>query len=222
MTIADPTAGCNRFALRRNLPVPLGSESARYIISPLAFAGVDSPCSRSLAMMSLFRCCAVAAALAISLPVASAQDLVKPGPEHEVFTKLAGDWTLTMKAGGMDSKGTVTYKSELGGLILTGSLEGEMFGSKFTGKSLDSYDGAKKKYSSIWVDSMSGVPMSMEGTYDKEKKTLTLAGEGPGMDGKPTKYKSVTVIKDADTIDFSMFTGDGKEPAFTIVYKRKK
>ena len=85
-------------------------------------------------MMSLFRCCAVAAALAISLPVASAQDLVKPGPEHEVFTKLAGDWTLTMKAGGMDSKGTVTYKSELGGLILTGSLEGEMFGSKFTGK----------------------------------------------------------------------------------------
>ena len=42
------------------------------------------------------------------------------------------------------------------------------------------------------------------------------------MDGKPTKYKSVSVMPDDDTINFSMYIGDGTEPAFTIVYKRKK
>ena len=47
-------------------------------------------------------------------------------------------------------------------------------------------------------------------------------GDGPGMDGKPTKYKSVSHMPDDDTIHFSMYMGDGKDPAFTIVYKRKK
>jgi hypothetical protein len=69
---------------------------------------------------------------------------------------------------------------------------------------------------------MTASPMVMEGTYDKEKKTLTLTGEGPGMDGKPTKQKSVSEMPDDNTINFSMYMGDTKEPAFTIVYKRKK
>jgi hypothetical protein len=93
---------------------------------------------------------------------------------------------------------------------------------KFSGRGLDTYDPAKKKFVAVWVDSMSTSPMVMEGTYDKEKKTLTLSGEGPGMDGKPTKYKSVSVMPDDDTINFSMYVADGPQPAFTITYKRKK
>jgi hypothetical protein len=111
---------------------------------------------------------------------------------------------------------------DLGGLWLTGALETELFGSKFQGRSTETYDPNKKKYVSVWIDSMGTSPMLMEGTYDKDKKTLTMIGEGPGMDGKPTKYKSVSAMPDNDTIDFSMYMGDGKDPAFTIVYKRKK
>lgn len=105
---------------------------------------------------------------------------------------------------------------------LVSSLEGEIFGTKFYGKGLDSYDANKKKYVSAWFDSMSASPMIMEGTLDKEKKTLTLAGEGPGSDGKPTKYKSISVMPDDDTIEFSMYMGETKDPSFTISYKRKK
>ena len=65
-------------------------------------------------------------------------------------------------------------------------------------------------------------PMILEGTFDKAKKTLTMSGDGPGMDGKPTKYKSVSEMPDDSTINFSMYIGDGKDPAFTIVYKKKK
>ena len=164
--------------------------------------------------------CAVVAVVLLTSTV-SAQP-PKPGPEHEVLKKLEGDWDLVMKVAGSESKGSVKYKMELGGLWLGAALECDLFGEKFQGKSLSTYDANKKKYVEIWVDSMSTQPMTLEGTYDKDKKTLTMAGEGPGMDGKPTKYKSVSTYTDDNTINFSMYMGDGKEPAFTLVYTRKK
>jgi Protein of unknown function (DUF1579) len=164
---------------------------------------------------------AVALAALLTGP-AIAQEFPKPGPEHELLKKQVGTWTSTMKFGDMESKGTVIYKMELGGLWLVGSLEAELLGQKFTGKSLDTYDPVKKKYVGIWVDSMSASPVIMEGTYDKEKQEQTMVGEGPGMDGKPTKYKSITKFQDADTVVMTMYMGDGKDPGFTVTYKRKK
>jgi hypothetical protein len=165
------------------------------------------------------------AILAIVLaPVAGtqAQQPPKPGPEHELLKKLVGNWDTTLKAGGMEFKGTMTYKMELGGLWLVGSLESDLGGQKFYGKGLDTYDAGKKKYVSVWFDSMGTTPLMMEGTYDKDKKTLTMAGKGPGMDGKPTTWRSVSRMPDNDTILQSMYVGDGKEPMFTVAYKRKK
>lgn len=151
-----------------------------------------------------------------------AQEGVKPGPEHEWLKKLEGTWDATMKFGGMESKGTCTYKMELGGLWLCSTMESELFGQKFTGKGMDTYDPAKKKYYAIWVDSMGTAPVLMEGDYDKDKKTLTMSGTGPGMDGAATKYKSVSEYPDDDTVNFAMYVGDTQEPSFTVVYKRKK
>ena len=164
--------------------------------------------------------CAVVLSLAL---FAQAQPPApKPGPEHDVLKKMEGNWDLTMKCNGTESKGTVAYKMDLGGLWLCGALDCELFGTKFTGKSLDSYDAAKKKYVGVWADSMSTSPMVLEGTFDAATKTLTMTGDGAGPDGKPTKHKAVSVMPDDDTINFSMFMGDAKEPMFTIVYKRKK
>jgi hypothetical protein len=87
---------------------------------------------------------------------------------------------------------------------------------------MDSYDPGRKKFVSVWVDNMSTSPMVMEGTYDPAKKALTMTGEGPGADGKPTRYRSVTETPDENTQVFHMYMGDAKEPAFTIVYKRRK
>jgi hypothetical protein len=165
--------------------------------------------------------CAVALAV-LAAPAAQAQDFPKPGPEHEVLKKWEGIWDLTVRYAGTESKGIVTYKMDLGGLWLVGSLETEFGGMKFSGRSMDTYDPVKKKYVGVWVDSMSTNPMLMEGTYDKAKNTMTMIGEGPGMDGKPTKFKSVSVMTDDNTIEFGMFMGDAKDPAFTITYKRRK
>lgn len=167
-------------------------------------------------------CAALVIAGLLMAPSTKAQEPPKPGPEHALLKKHEGTWDTVMKMAGMESKGTAVYKMELGGLWLMSTFEGDFGGMKFTGKGLDSYDPAKKKFVGIWVDSMSTSPLVMEGTYDKEKKTLTMSGDGPGMDGKPTKYKAVSEMKDDDNIHFAMYMGDEKEPAFTIHYKRKK
>jgi hypothetical protein len=65
----------------------------------------------------------------------------------------------------------------------------------------------------------------MEGNLDKDKKVMTMTGEGPWQQGTTAKYKSVTEFKDADTMNFSlvMVDKDGKEqPLAKITYKRKK
>lgn len=152
---------------------------------------------------------------------ANAQEPAKPGPEHEVLKKMVGTWEATMKFGGMESKGTAVYKMDLGGLWLTSTFEGDFGGAKFSGRGLDGFDPIKKKYVGVWADSMSASMMVMEGSFDKEKKTMTMTGDGPGMDGKLAKFKGVTEMKDDDNFTLSMYVGDGKDPAFVINYKRK-
>jgi hypothetical protein len=96
---------------------------------------------------------------------------------------------------------------------------------KFTGRGLDGYDPARKKYVGVWVDSMSPAPLVSEGTFDAAGKVLTMTGEGFGQDGKPNKYRMVTEYKDKDHFVFTMnvANADGKEaPAFTITYTRRK
>lgn len=154
-----------------------------------------------------------------------AQAPPQPGAEHQNLKQLEGTWDAVIKAGPNESKGVVTYKMDLGGLWLVSDFQGAFEGQKFTGRGLDSYDAIKKKYVSVWVDSMSTLPVVSEGNFDKDGKVLTMVGEGPGPDGKPMKYKMTTEHKDKDTLLWTMFGAgpDGKDAEmFSITYKRRK
>ena len=164
----------------------------------------------------------VAMTAVLAAPAFAQPEAPKPGPEHEMLKKKEGTWTTVMKANGAEFKGSVTFKMELGGLWLVGSLETDLGGQKFYGKSLDTYDAKSKKFVGVWADSMGTRPMNMEGTYDEAKKALTSTADAPGPDGKPAKWKSVTTTKDDDNFEMQMFVGDGKEPMFTVTYTRKK
>ncbi len=166
-------------------------------------------------------------ALVLLLPGARlmAQGPVTPGPEHEGLKRLAGEWVATIKGDGGDSKGVMIAKMECGGLWLATEFRGDFGGMPFHGRGLDGYDPATKKYVSVWVDSMSTKPLMFEGTMDKAKKTLTLTAEGPGMDGKPAKFKSVTHYVDDDHQVFAMYMvgSDGAEQKVAAIeYVRKK
>jgi hypothetical protein len=149
----------------------------------------------------------------------------KPGPEFDILKKLEGTWDATMEVPGMPAANcTATYKMECGGLWLVSNFEGKFAGQPFQGKGLDSYNADKKKYVSVWVDSMLTTPYILEGTWDVEKKTLTMNGEMPEPGGKTVKSKTVSEWKDDDNFVFTMYAPnkEGKETAmFKITYKRK-
>src|SRR5260370_1466014 len=114
-----------------------------------------------------------------------AQQPVKPGPEHEALRKMEGTWDAVVNLGGMESKGTMTYKMELGGLWLTSHFEGGFGDQKFEGWGLDSYDAAKKKYVVVWADSISTWHLGSEGQYNKNVNRLTITGLVPCVDRTP-------------------------------------
>lgn len=161
---------------------------------------------------------------------AFAQEPAKPGPEHDILKEMDGTWDAVMHMPGAPkdapaSKGTAVYKMEVGGLWLTSHFQGDFGGAKFEGRGIDGYDQAKKKYTGIWVDSMSSAPMIFEGSYDAKTKVLTMTSDYPGPDGKPAKYKTKSTSKDKDHHTFTMYLLDeaGKEQEMmTIEYTRKK
>jgi hypothetical protein len=163
-------------------------------------------------------------AVLLAAPV-FAQAPAQPGPEHAVLKNMEGEWTAVVKVAGQESKGTSTSKMGLGGLWLLTDFKGDFAGAPFSGHGVDGFGTDKKKYVSVWVDSMTSTPMFFEGTYDAKSKTLTNEGTGKGPDGKPAKFKGETTFPDADhqVFKMSLVGADGKESLMmTIEYTRKK
>jgi hypothetical protein len=169
----------------------------------------------------LVGCC-----LALAMVSVAAQPPApRPGPEHErLKEKFVGDWDVTVALGGMELKAAATYKMDLGGFWLIEHFRGDFGGQKFEGRGTRGYDPAKKKHTAAWIDSMSPGLIVLEGNFDKDGKTLTETGEGPGPDGKLTRLKSVYEFPDKDTIVFRMYSvGGGKDQEMMkLTYKRKK
>jgi hypothetical protein len=172
------------------------------------------------------RVCTLTAALLLlaAMTPVTAQQPVKPGPEHEMLKQHEGTWEATIKSSAGDSKGTLTCKAGLGGLWVLEHFQGDFGGMAFEGRGAITYDPAKKKYVSIWIDSMSTSPAVSEGTYDKATKTMTMVGDMPMPDGKSMKMTMIAVTKDADTKHVTMRCAgpDGKDfEMMQINYKRR-
>lgn len=150
----------------------------------------------------------------------SAQEPIKPGKEHAFLKELVGEWDITFDG---NLAGKSVYKMAHNDLWLESHVEMELPQGKFTGQGLDSYDPIKKKYTAIWVDSMSTSPIVMEGDLDAATKTLTMIGKGPDPEGKIVDYKMSTEYKDKDTHFFKMWIGNlSGDPMMSANYKRKK
>jgi hypothetical protein len=127
--------------------------------------------------------------------------------------------------GPQKSTGVSERRMGPGGFWLLDDFKADMGGMAFVGHGAFGYDPAKKKYVQSWVDSTSPMLMTMEGTYDKDGKVLTMSGMGPGMeDGKPVMMRMVSTMVDANTETFEMYMPgpDGKEMRILkITYTRR-
>jgi len=194
--------------------LPIDRLVDRTVVRYLAGGGIrtmaNSSTSRKLGdIMTLSL--GITSALLICGPFGAQQEepeLPKPSPEHAILKKDVGKWDIeiTMTFGGqeMKSKGTETV-TMLGPFWSLSNMTYDYMGSPAHGHGVIGYDPEKKKFVGSWHESASPNLTRMEGTYDAKTKKLTMLMKGKGMDGKPTKFKSITTYTGANTKTFEFF-----------------
>jgi hypothetical protein len=162
------------------------------------------------------------------------QEAMTPGEAHKKLVSFVGSWDAEVKvwmAGPAGeptvSKGTSEHKMILGGRYLQQDYTGDMMGQQFIGVGVTGYDNMKKKYVASWIDNMGTALSTMEGTIDKDGKTITMWGtmDEPMTGEKGKKVKYVTRLVDADTHVFETYdvsTYGEKKPTMVITYTRRK
>lgn len=150
------------------------------------------------------------------------QEPPKPGPEHAMLKELDGKWEAVISApDGTKSKGTMVYRSTCGGMWIASEFQAELGGAPFEGRGLDGYDAKKKKFVSVWVDSMESSPMNLEGTYDERTKTLTMSAKDKGPNGEQFVMKTVYTDKNHHTFELQTVAEGKATTMIKIEYTRK-
>ncbi len=156
---------------------------------------------------------------------------VERGPEHKVLESLVGvfdakDKVFLNPKKPNESTGVMTRTMVLDGNFLQESYKGEFFGKPFTGVGLIGWDVGRKQYTSAWCDSTSTTMTVLYGTWDADKKTMTMVGEDfdPGSK-KKMKARDLLKIVSADEQFFVMHRQPEGEDAeikiMEITYRRK-
>jgi hypothetical protein len=154
-----------------------------------------------------------------------------PGEPHKVLAKLEGSWT-TRSRGWMEpdkppveSTGTCEQKMVLGGHYLRQEYTGDMMGQPFTGINLMGFDNHTKKYESVWLDSMSTGIFYFVGTGSADGRTITQECSYDDPIKGPSVWRTVTRIKDDNTVEFAMFLtpkGGKEEKMMEMTIARKE
>ena len=157
--------------------------------------------------------------------------LATPGEPHKLFTSLAGSWTTTTKEWmepgkpPTESPGTAEMKMLLDGRFLYQEYNSQMMGQPFYGIGIDAYDNLRKRYVTVWLDTMSTGVFTMEGTASADGKTITLKGQHGEPGGGHMTHRAIWKIVDNNTQTFEMYGthGHGKEvKMLEITYSRKE
>jgi hypothetical protein len=154
-----------------------------------------------------------------------------PGEPHKMLAKLEGSWT-TRTRGWMEpdkppvvSTGTCEQKLVLDGHYLQQVYTGDMMGVPFTGINLLGYNNHTGKYVSVWLDSMSTAIYYFEGTASADGRTITQKCSYDDPVRGPSVWRSVTRIRDKNTLEFEMFIapkGDKEEKMMEMTVARKE
>ena len=154
-----------------------------------------------------------------------------PGEPHKLLAKLEGSWT-TRTRGWMEpdkppieSTGTCEQKLVLDGHYLQQVYSGDMMGLPFTGINLLGYNNHTGKYELVWLDSMSTAIYYFVGTASADGRTITQKCSYDDPVRGPSVWRSVTRIRDDNTLGFEMFItpkGGKEEKMMEMTVARKE
>jgi len=154
-----------------------------------------------------------------------------PGEPHKVLAKWEGSWT-TRSRGWMEpgkppveSTGTCEQKLILEGHYLQQVYTGDMVGLPFTGINILGYDNQSGKYESVWLDSMNTGIFYFVGPASRDGRTIMQECSYDDPVKGPSVWRSVTRIKDDNTLEFEMFItpkGGKEEKMMEMTVSRKE
>ncbi len=155
-----------------------------------------------------------------------------PGPQHELLTRMAGEWTRTVTTQMNPSKpaqvspGTASIVVLLDGRFTQETVEGNFGGMPYHGMGIFGFDNASGHYVSTLIDNMGTGFMNGVGTIDSTGKVIRWdATMNDPATGKPSTMRMVTTVTDDDHHTVEMFTNPGGDKAprklVTVEYVRK-
>lgn len=129
-----------------------------------------------------------------------------PGEAHRVMDRLAGTWNTRTRMwwGGegngdpMESEGTSVVEWILDGRFLEERNQGTLMGQPITGRGIYGFDNNKKKYTAMWIDTMTTSMLISEGTLSRDGDIITYFGS---MDEPMTGEHDKTVMYVSRFID---------------------
>lgn len=136
------------------------------------------------------------------------------GKEHRLLHQRVGTWDVTVRmwmapgSPAEESKGTSECRLILGGRYIQEKFESMVMGQPFSGLGLTGFDNIKKKYVSIWIDSMSTGIMTSEGVPAADGKSIEYVGDLP--DPVANKYRQQR------TVEYEEVAGRRRMEAFDV------
>jgi hypothetical protein len=151
----------------------------------------------------------------------------KPTDAHKILTNDAGTWDTVVKmffqgptAPAVEYKGVETVEMVSGGLYSRTTSKCKMGDQDYEGHTLVGYNPRSKEYTGTSVNNFAPAPIQLKGTYDAEKKTLTMFGAVVDGRGNEIKQKDVTKFIDDKTKTFTTFMlidAGGKETEIKLM-----
>ncbi len=154
-----------------------------------------------------------------------------PGKHHRLLDRMAGHWetrsTYWKEPGDppVTSVGSCERTWILDRRFLREEFDGGILGLPFRGSGLYGYDSFEKKYTSVWIDTMSTAMMTNMGVYDKAGDVVNFVGKyGDPWTGVKKDSRGVTRFVSAQEHVLELYTSGpaGREyKLLEIIYTRK-
>ncbi|MGB2987304.1 MAG: DUF1579 family protein [Phycisphaerae bacterium] len=154
-----------------------------------------------------------------------------PGEHHKLLRKMAGHWNMKVKyrmnaeAPVVESEGTCKRKWILGNRFLLEEFDGGSLALPFQGLAIYGYDAFEKKYTSVWVDTMSTAITTNLGTCQESCELIAFVGRhGDPWTGTKRPSRGITRFMDDNKHALELYEpgSDGKEfNILEIIYTRK-
>ena len=159
--------------------------------------------------------------------------LMQPGEAHKNLKFYVGVWDTVTKVwmGGpgteaMESTGTSTFKSVLGGNWIMEDHTGSMMGMPYLGMGMMGYDNYKNLYVGTWYSNMGTEILQMAGSRNPKTGVVTMYGtmDEPQLSVHSRTVKYVMTPTDEDHFTFEIIDLHASDDykVIELIYTRRK